>query len=139
MITYNYMISEVMAGPVSFSYWKGEVEELREELSQLNWRGVREEWSDVSCMGMLMLVERIPILGVLPILPGLGLLAAKKFDARRAVWARIFKRHGVEFHRRYLIHGGNYAKLEKIKTALSLGGYKGEIDEDWLRGQGIIK
>ena len=135
--TYGWVRSEVMASDLPWSYVLGEWQELLAEVRSANLAGIREEWSDVSCCCGLYLAAAGWIPGWMPILPGLGLYAARKFTARRVTWARIFAHHGVEFHRRYLTGGGNFAKIKKVKAALELAGHF-EIDAEWLRGEGIV-
>lgn len=137
MLTFRRLSEETMAGPVSLSYWWGEVQELWAEVKTLNWAGMREEWSDVTCLLGLHLLSRGWPVGGLPVLPGLGLYAARKFEARRAVWRRIFAWHRVPFENRFLIGGGNYQKSRKVIAALVLAGLRPEdVDEEWLRASG---
>jgi hypothetical protein len=137
-MTVGWLKREVMAGPITYEYWLGEVDELIVELRAGNLTGIREEWSDVTCLLLLHLSDRFRFLEFLPILPGLGLYAARKFEARQAVWERIFAHHNVKFDKAFLIGGGNFAKLRKVKAALRNGGCQ-EADEGWLWDQGIVK
>jgi hypothetical protein len=135
MLTFQHLYDTVMAGPVTFAYWKGEVGELWDEVKTFNLAGIREEWSDVVCLGMLHLltVRGWPV-GNIPILPGLGLYAANKFTARNVVWAKIFAHHERTFERRYIIGGGNYRKLTKVIAALSLAGIESrDVDTGWIQ------
>jgi len=136
--TYGHMRSEVMASDMAWSYVIGEWQELLAEIRSANFAGIREEWSDVSCCAGLYLAAVGIVPGWMPILPGLGLYAARKFIARRVTWARIFAHHGLEFDRRYLTGGGNFAKMRKVKAALGLAGFTGRIDAEWLRAEGIV-
>ena len=136
MRTFGWLDDNVMAGPVTWAYWRGEVNELLEEVRAWRWGGIREEWSDVACLFVLALMaSRWPVRWV-PVLPGLGLYAAKKFERRLATWKLIFKHHGVPFERKFLRDGGNFRKLAKVRTALHHAGYGG-IDEAWLRREDI--
>lgn len=136
MRTFRWLDNNVMAGPVTWTYWRSEVAELVIEVRAARWRGIREEWSDVVCLGVLALMASGWPIGWLPILPGFGLYAAQKFEARLATWRRIFKHHGVAFDRRFLRDGGNYQKLKKVRRALELAGYGG-VDGAWLVREGI--
>lgn len=136
-LTYGWMRSHVMASDMTWDYVKGEWQELLAEVRAGNLTGIREEWSDVTCCTGLYLAARGWLPGWMPILPGLGLYAARKFIGRRTVWARIFAHHGISFHRRFLVGGGNYAKLRKVKAALGLAGVSA-VDAEWLRGEGIV-
>jgi hypothetical protein len=127
-----------MASDMAWSYVIGEWQELLAEIRSANFAGIREEWSDVSCCAGLYLAAVGIVPGWMPILPGLGLYAARKFIARRVTWARIFAHHGLEFDRRYLTGGGNFAKMRKVKAALGLAGFTGRIDAEWLRAEGIV-
>ena len=136
-MNYRHIIDNVMGGRVTFDYWLGEVSELLAEVRALNWRGIREEWSDVACLGTLHLFSRgYTWIADLPVLPGLGLYAARKFEARNATWERIFAHHGVAFERRYIIRGGNFAKLQKVSMALQQAGVF-HLDKAWLKAEGI--
>jgi hypothetical protein len=126
-----------MASDLPWSYVLGEWQELLAEVRSANLAGIREEWSDVVCCCGLYLAAAGFVPGWMPILPGLGLYAARKFTARRTVWARIFAHHGLGFHRRYLTGGGNFAKLRKVRAALGLAGHF-EVDAEWLRAEGIV-
>ena len=119
MKTFGDLHDETMAGPVEWDYWRGEVDELLVEVRGLNLRGIREEWSDVTCLGALMLIARgWTWLRAVPLMPGFG-------------------HYGVTFDKRYLINGGNYAKVRKVRAALALAGVDFVIDEAWLFEQGI--
>lgn len=128
----SYLVDEVLAGPVTLEYWLGEVGELREEIVGLSLSGIREEWSDVVCLGLAHLVARgWTWVRWMPVLPGLGLYAARKFECRLHTWQRIFAHHGAVYDRRYLIGGSNFAKLAKVRGALALAGCE-QIDVEWL-------
>lgn len=135
----SYLVDEVLGGPVTLEYWLGEVDELVVEVRARNLAGVREEWSDVVCLGLAHLVTRgWTWVRHLPLLPGLGLYAAKKFEARLETWSRIFYVHGVEFRREYIIGGGNFRKLRKVCAALALAGIEEDkVNVGWLRAAGI--
>ena len=135
--TYGWMHDNVMASALPWSYVAGEWQELLAEIRALNWRGVVEEWSDVTCCAGIFLCGRGWLPGWVPVLPGLGLYAAHKFDARLETWERVFRHHGVAFSRRYLTGGGNFAKLKKVRAALGLAGHF-EVDAEWLRAEGIV-
>lgn len=138
MRTFGTLHDETMAGPVEWSYWLGEVDELLVEVRALNWAGIREEWSDVTCLGTLMLIARgWTWLRVVPLMPGFGLYAAKKFEKRLETWKRIFDHYGVEFDKKFLVNGGNFAKVRKVRLALGLAGVDFLLDESWLFEQGI--
>ena len=132
------LVDEVLAGPVTLEYWLGEVLELWDEVRGLRWAGVREEWGDVCALGLAHLAARgwRPVRWI-PLLPGLGLGSARKFQRRLWTWHRIFGYHGVEFRREYLIDGGNFAKLSKVQAALSRAGVVA-VDVDWLVAEGIV-
>ena len=136
MLTVGRLVDEVLAGPVTREYWLGEVEELRVELVARNWSGIREEWSDVACLGLAHLHAQGWPVRWLPLLPGLGLYAARKFEKRLETWRRIFDHYGVEYRREHLIGGGNFAKVRKVRAALLLAGVD-FVDETWLFEQGI--
>jgi hypothetical protein len=72
----------------------------------------------------------------MPILPGLGLYAARKFEKRLETWRRIFEHYGTGYDRVFLIGGGNFAKVRKVRAALELAGVF-IVDEAWLFEQGI--
>ena len=137
MLNFRDLNRETMAGPITYPYWRGEVDELLVEVRAGNLAGMREEWSDVACLAMLYLLAQGWPVGWVPVLPGLGLYAARKFEARRSVWRRIFDHHGVEFKNPYLIGGGNYCKGQKVINALALAGVE-EVDTHWLQDQGIV-
>mgnify|MGYP001564152310 CR=1 FL=1 len=138
MKTFGDLNKETMAGPMSWSYWVGEVKELLVEVRALRWAGIREEWSDVACCGVLaLLASGVPV-GWVPLMPGFGLYAARKFEGRRVMWRRIFERHQLAFENRYLVNGGNFRKIHKVCAALALAGLEmHEVDLPWLRGEGI--
>jgi hypothetical protein len=137
MRTFGQLHDETMAGPVDLAYWLGEVDELLVEIRALNWSGIREEWSDVACLGTLMLIARgWTWLRAVPLMPGFGLYAAKKFEKRLGAWNRIFSHYGVRFDKKYLVNGGNFAKVRKVRAALLLAGVE-TLDEEWLFEQGI--
>lgn len=128
---------ETMAGPITFTYWRGEVDELLVEVRAGNLAGMREEWSDVTCLAMLYLLAQGWPVGWLPVLPGLGLYAARKFERRLVTWERIFAHHDVRFENRYIIGGGNYRKGQKVINALALAGVQ-VVDVGWLVTEGIV-
>lgn len=136
--TYGWMHDNVMASALPWSYVAGEWQELLAEIRVMNWRGIREEWSDVTCCAGLFLHARGVLPGWVPVLPGFGQYAAQKFTARRSTWEKIFRHHGVPFSRRYLTGGGNFAKMRKVKAALGLAEFTGHIDAEWLRAEGIV-
>ena len=116
MTTYKQLYNQTFAGPVTWSYWFGEVKELWVEIKNLNISGIREEWSDVTCLlGVKFLAKTNA-----PILPGLGLYAANKFIARIKEWEKIFAANGLEFKKEFIIGGSNYQKPEKVQKALQL-------------------
>lgn len=129
-MNYGKLVDGVLAGVVTPAYWRGEVGELWEEICSMNLAGIREEWSDVTCLGIACLITYFGVrpLRVLPIFPGMGLYAARKFEARLHVWRWIFEKHGVEFGKRHLIHGGNFARDEKVERALRSAGYEGPVN-----------
>lgn len=114
--TLGWMSDNVLASVLPGSYVLGEVEELLAEVRTLNWSGMSEEWSDVTCCAQLWLHGKGVLPGWIPLLPGLGLYAARKFTARRQVWERIFDHHNTAFDKRYLVGGGNYAKSRKVSV-----------------------
>lgn len=134
MRTFQQLHDDVMGGPITYAYWKGEVKELLDEVQAFNLAGIREEWSDVVCLGALhLLIVRGWPIGNFPILPGFGLYAAKKFTLRNVTWAKIFAHHERTFERRYIIGGGNYRKLTKVIAALSLAGIESrDMDVPWI-------
>ena len=140
MQTFGVLKRTVMAGPITFTYWKGEVVELLVELRAMNLAGIREEWSDCVALLILFLSDQAGFRWMehLPVLPGLGLYAARKFAGRLKTWYRIFDHHKVAFENHYLIEGGNYAKMWKVQVALRRAGCVA-VDETWLRSEGIIK
>jgi hypothetical protein len=130
----------VMAGPVSADYWRGEVGELMDEVRKGDLKGMRDEWGDVSLLGQLHLHGRgVPLVGRLPVTELTGANSMRKFIARLDVWKSIFARHGVPFKNAYLIGGGNYAKLKKVKAALALAGVPdSKVDTKWLHSTGLV-
>lgn len=138
MMTVGTLVDEVLAGPVTFDYWAGEVSELWTEIRRLSWRGIREEWGDVCALGLAHLAARGWPVRWVPLLPGLGLGSALKFQKRLVVWRRIFDHHGAEFRREYLIGGGNYARLNKVRAALALAGVHA-ADVGWLLEERIVE
>ena len=131
------LVDQVLAGPVTLEYWLGEVRELWDEVRGLRWAGVREEWGDVCALGLAHLTARGWPVRRVPLLPGLGLGSARKFQRRLGTWRRIFGHHGAEFRREYLIDGGNFAKFSKVQAALSRAGVV-TVDVDWLVAEGIV-
>lgn len=116
---------QVFAASFTGEYAFGEFLELIEAVREGDIAHVREEWSDVCLCTLAWLSEYIP-LDWMPVLPGFGLMAARKFTARRAVWREIFDVHGVEFANLYLSNGGNYRKRHKVIKALALVGVSEE-------------
>lgn len=115
----GWLKSNVMAAPMTFSYARGEMLELAAELRALHFAGIREEWSD-AILALLLAASEYAPLDWVPVLPGFGLQAARKFIARMGTWERIFRKEGLIFHRRYLVGGGNYEKPAKVRAALAL-------------------
>lgn len=111
--------ARVMAGPMTWTYWRGECRELWDEVRTANWPAAREELSDVLLCGQCALYHSLRKRVSWPLC--CGLFAARKFEARRTVWRGIFERHGLRFENRYLIGGGNYKRIEKVEAALALG------------------
>jgi len=134
--TLKWMSDNVLASALPWSYVLGEWRELLDEVQALNGPGMSEEWSDVTCCAALWAYEKGILPGWFPLLPGFGLYAARKFTARRAVWARIFDHHGIAFNKRYLVGGGNYAKSRKVIGALGLAGCS-QVDLAWLRTENL--
>ncbi len=136
--TVGWLHENTMASKLPGSYVWGEVKELWVEILALNGKGIAEEWSDVCCCGALWLYGIGLLPGWVPLPEAMGGYSARKFTARRDVWKRIFEHHGLEFHKRYLTGGGNYAKLAKVCAALALAGLEMEaVDLAWLRESGI--
>ena len=133
-MTYYELERDVMAGPKSWNDLKAEAKEFLAEGRVLNWAGMREEWSDTVCFIFLFLMGKGLPVGWLPILPGLGLYAAKKFNMRLYVWQIIFDHHGVQFEHRFTRYGGNYMRLHKVRKALEFVGR--EPDIAWLHENG---
>lgn len=99
--------------------WKdvsGEVSELVEEIESGNWSGSKEEAWDVLMTFQLWLTSQSKI--DYPITIPRRHIA--KFERRRRAWENIFKQAGLEFSPRYLIHGSNYHKPEKVQKALEM-------------------
>jgi len=122
MITIGSLKREVFAAPFTRQYCLGELQELVEAVREGDIGHIREEWSDVCLVSLAWASETLPLDWV-PVLPGFGLFAARKFTARREVWQKIFDVHGVEFHNRFLRNGGNFRKRSKVIKALALAGF----------------
>lgn len=122
MITIGSLKREVFAAPFTRQYCLGELQELVEAVREADVGHIREEWSDVCLVSLAWASESLPLDWV-PVLPGFGLFAARKFTARREVWQKIFDVHGVEFHNRFLRNGGNFRKRSKVIKALALAGF----------------
>lgn len=122
MITIGSLKREVFAAPFTRQYCLGELQELVEAVREGDVGHIREEWSDVCLVSLAWASESLPLDWV-PVLPGFGLFAARKFTARRDVWRKIFDVHGVEFHNRFLRNGGNFRKRSKVIKALALAGF----------------
>ena len=110
--------ARVVAGPMTWSYALGECRELGAEIRALNWGGIVDEASDSALCLQLALYHQLGGRVDWPLL--LGRRSARKFEARLQVWLEIFAREGLQFHKRYLIGGGNYARPEKVEAALRL-------------------
>lgn len=110
--------ARVMAGPMTWKYWRGECRELWDEVRVANWPAAREELSDVLLCGQCAAYHGMRKRISWPLF--CGLFAARKFEARRTVWRGLFERHGLRFENRYLIGGGNYRRIEKVQAALAL-------------------
>jgi hypothetical protein len=78
-----------------------------------------EEWNDVVLSLQLALYYKNLWPGFFPILPGLGLATALKFERRCLVWEIIFRQHQLVFHRKYLHRGSNYQRDWKVREALT--------------------
>ena len=131
---------DVMAGPVSADYWRGEVSELAEAIREGSWAHVKEEWGDVTLLLQLMLHGKgVPGVGKIPVTELTGKNSLRKFIARLSVWERIYEHHNRPFNVRHLIGGGNYAKEKKVRAALAHAGVTGaDVDLQWLKKQGIV-
>lgn len=112
-------VTLVVAGNVSLSYWWSEVLELWEEIRKGSPKGMREEWSDVTCLAQIALIQHTPWINW-PLVPGFGKYAALKFLSRMKVWEEIFRKEGLSFDKKYLINGGNYERPHKVQLALDL-------------------
>lgn len=127
MITIGSLKREVFAAPFTRQYCLGELQELVEAVREGDIGHIREEWSDVCLVSLAWASESLPLDWV-PVLPGFGLFAARKFTARREVWQKIFDVHGVGFHNRFLRNGGNFRKRSKVIKALALAGFTREVE-----------
>ncbi len=110
--------TEVMAGPMTWTYVLGEWRELWVEIAGHDWKAAREELSDVALCGQLALFHMLGGRVSWPIV--FGRMAANKFDKRLVVWRGIFSRNGLRFENKYLIGGGNYLRPEKVEAALAM-------------------
>lgn len=123
------MKRRVFAASFPWSYVVGELWELAEALKHADLVGIREEWSDVCLCFLAWASEYIPI-DWMPVLPGLGLLSAKKFFTRRKVWRAIFSIHERDFENVFLTEGGNFKRRHKVLKALTQAGVA-EGDIQW--------
>lgn len=131
---------DIMAAPVTASYWRGEVRELAEAIMEGSVEHTKEEWGDVTLMLQLLLYGKgVPGIGNLRITELTGANSVRKFLARLEVWKRIFEHHRVPFRVVYLKDGGNYAKLRKVyKTFENAGVPESRVDVQWLKREGIV-
>lgn len=161
MITFAYLFDKTF-NKVNDRLFALEVEELKEAIRERDWRGIREEWSDVCLFWVLRIYCQTSrpwlrdLLGALPVLPGLGMYSALKFMRRMDTWAKIAQAHGVFFHKSVLVQGSNFLNPEKVKAAhakmrgakpldwaaivqiLSADGwFVREGREEWLRRTGV--
>ena len=126
----KYLLDEVMASELPWSYVVGEVKELRDELVKRDFDEAKKEFEDVVGCTFVYLTG---ITGVnLPLVRHFGKGAAERWIARINVWKDIFNFHGVVFHKSVLTGGGNYRKRHKVEAALRKGGYNDEIKWDTL-------
>jgi len=122
-----------LAGPMTWAFCIGEMQELREAIAERDAAHAWEEWNDVTLCLLAWASEHFPVLGWMPILPGLGLLSAEKFAARISVWEDIFEHHGVQFRKEHLFAGSNYRKAHKVVRVLGLGGVEeSDVDLEWV-------
>jgi hypothetical protein len=111
----SWIAEHLMGGPITFSYWRGELNELLQALRKRDWENVLEEWSDVGCMTTLVLFQwglDLPMFW--------GRAACKKFAARVEIWKGIFAAGGGNFFPKYTVNGGNFRKEHKVLTALQM-------------------
>lgn len=106
--------NETMNGaPITWEQVLGEWEELKEARS---WKDITEEVGDVLYFGYCYLQGTKGI--NLPMVGAGG--SIKKFKKRIVMWEMIFAEHGLPFNLKYLKHGSNYKKQEKIELALNM-------------------
>lgn len=117
MITTKWLLKNVMASKLPFSYVWGEILELAEAIASLDATEASCELQDVIANGAVWFTG---VTGLnLYLVKGFGLSAASRWVKRHETWELIFQAHGVEFHKSYLTGGGNFCKKSKIRKALA--------------------
>lgn len=128
MWTFYRYKSELLAAPMTFDYLLGEVGELSEAVRERSVAHTWEEWNDVMLCTVCWLARWFPLLWLVPIVPGLGLSSARKFEARVQTWEAILSFHGQTFDMQLLRFGSNYRKQHKVRRVLEMVGI---VDADW--------
>ena len=108
-----------MSGPTGFKFLRGEVEELFEAVHQGDVAEIRDELSDVGVAAQLWLYHSLKGRANWPLLWGAH--AADKYEHRIDGWQRIFAAAGLGFDVKYLKFGSNFAKPQKVFTAIAIG------------------
>jgi hypothetical protein len=124
----------LLAGPMTFSYAKGEFEELLEALRDRDVAHIREEWNDVWFCLWGLIGQATPRVHGWTIPIGFGHSSCVKFDARIQVWAEICAHHEVEFKPSSLKAGSNFRKRTKVIRILKAHSVT-EIDWAWVSGR----
>jgi hypothetical protein len=122
MYTNKYCCEEINGGPMS---WRSVWLEIKEVFGSKSLSELREELSDVMYHFLCAVYDKFGV-----VLPMRGAMyTINKQVERQAVWEDIFKEHGLEFKRKYLVNGSNYMKTEKVITALlmAIADQEGEI------------
>lgn len=117
MVTTKWLLKNVMASKLPFSYVWGEILELAEAVCQLDLEEMSCELQDVIANGAVWLTGWTGV--NIPLFPGLGLSAAQRWIKRHETWELIFQAHGATFNKSYLTGGGNFRKKSKIRKALA--------------------
>lgn len=122
-----------LSSPMRFFHVRQEAQEF---LQSQSFTELCEEWNDVLLSLQLALYYKNLWPGFFPILPGLGLATAHKFEQRCVVWEMIFRHHDLVFHRKYLHRGSNYEREWKVREALTEAmrdqHYFPDIDWTWI-------
>lgn len=117
MVTTKWLLENVMASKLPFSYVWGEILELVEAVLCFDVEEASCELQDVIANGAVWFTGKTGV--NVRLHKGFGLSAAQRWVKRHETWELIFRAHGVEFHKSYLTGGGNFRKKSKIRKALA--------------------